>query len=183
MLSYSPIAGCDISESGSEWNVSGNVSFWSGPDSLYRNCNCKYPLLLHCWLTHLLQSDSLDPVMHLNNLLCTHLSASTCEGDAPYKRSLLWKVGSSTKWHQTGIRYFHNILTVPWGILLWASWDFHHLSDNQISVTCKESAGLWLNYVTSTEKLGGFHTNSPGTRGTPVLFTWRVAVLTYLSVP
>lgn len=144
------------------------------------------PSPLHCWLNPLLWGDFLDPVMCPNNLLYTHLSASACEGDATYKRisrSLLWEVGRGTKWHQTEIRYFHNVLTVPWGTQLWASWDFHHLSDSQISVTCEESAGLWFNYVPSTKKLRGFHTNSPGSRGTAVLFTQRVTAPTYLSIP
>lgn len=93
-------------------------------------------------------------------------------------------MGRGIKWHQAGIRYFHNLLTVPWGIELWASWDFHHLRDCQISVTCKElAAGLWFNSIPSAEKLWGFHTNSPGTRGTTVLFTGRVSAPMYHSVP
>lgn len=169
----------------------GNKWFWSGPDSLYRNCNCNCAWLLHCWLTPLQQSNFLDPIMHPNNLFCTHLSASACGGEVTYKSiswSLLWKVGRVTKWHQTGIRYFYNLLTVPRVIQLWASWDFHHLSDSQISVTCAESAGLWFKYVCPKCRETGrvsckLSRGTAGTRDTAVLFTQRVSALTYFSIP
>lgn len=94
---------------------------------------------------------------------------------------LLWKVERGTKWQQAAIRYFHNPLIVPWGIQLWAHWDFCHLSTSQISQTCEESSGLWFNCAPNTEKLEGFQANSPGARSTEVLFIRRAS--TYLSTP
>lgn len=145
----------------------GNECFCSMTDSLYWNCNCNYPSLAHA---PLLQGDFLDPVMHRDNLLCTHLSTNACERDTSYKgisRSLLWKLGRGAKWHQTGIRYFHNLLTVP---CVTSKSGFASSKQQSISVTCKESAGLWFKCVPSPEKLGGFHADSARTRSTVVLF-------------